>query len=263
MEGRGSNCEEGTTSIGAKAASILKGMPGRAFNARVKDIRYLAADVLQIRFEPDRKLRYTAGQFLSVVVPTSEKPVKRLYSFANDERAGSREGFEICAKILATGLGSNFLTSLKSGDSFKAFGPYGDFVYHPSSQASSQASSQGRPVCFVCTGTGVAPVRAMIQSAEFSQFAPSTSICLAGYRSEKEVLYAEEFRALGVKTEVALSQSLCRVTDLVGKNPDFPWVDADYYLCGNPQMIQEVRQILTTRLGVPRIRIFAESFGGK
>ena len=51
-------------------------------------------------------------------------------------------------QVVPGGPGSNYLASLKVGDTFKAFAPYGDFMYD---------SASGRDACFISTGTGVAP----------------------------------------------------------------------------------------------------------
>jgi NAD(P)H-flavin reductase len=51
-----------------------------------------------------------------------------------------------------------------------------------------------------------------------------------------------------------------RVTDYMrGLPPDFPWAETDYYLCGNGDMITEIKALLQER-GVQKEAIHQEKY---
>jgi ferredoxin-NADP reductase len=116
-------------------------MSGRQFQCKITGKELLTPSVLRIVFEPNKKIFYDAGQFLSLVVPTQPKESRRLYSFASDIDTAHDQGYEICVKLQPNGIGSSYLKSLSIGDSFQASAPYGDFLFRP--------PKEGRSVCFI------------------------------------------------------------------------------------------------------------------
>lgn len=241
-------------------------MPAREFTCIVTETRWLTPSVLALRFETKgRGFEFEAGQFLSLIIPATPglslvaptrgapKRIRRIYSFA----CAPENGYELCVKITG-GPGPSFLAGLKVGDRFQATAPYGDFTYQP---------KPGRGVCFISTGTGIAPFRAMIQSQAFQAEPPPHALSLFGARSEGDLLYEAEFHALGVETVFALTQPephwrgyRGRVTDYLRSLPaEFPWHTTEFYLCGNGAMVDEVREILSAR-GVLRDSIHGEIY---
>jgi len=235
-------------------------MPARQVECRVLETIWITPTVLRLRFEPSRKFDFEPGQFLSLVVPKPFSPpgasarLKRIYSLA----APKSEGYELCVKQ-TRGPGPSYLASLKAGDSFKVSAPYGDFFFQPAPE---------RSVCFVSTGTGIAPFRAMVLSKFFQENRPSRAISLFGAREESEILYRGEFEQAGVEEAYALSAPAetwqgfrGRVTDWFKQQPeDWGWDLTDFYLCGNGAMVAEVRRILRDLKGVPASAIRQEVY---
>lgn len=64
--------------------------------------------------EPHRRLRFEAGQFLSLYVPDPEggRARRRAYSFA----CAPGLGHELCVKIGPGGAGSSYLSGLRPGE---------------------------------------------------------------------------------------------------------------------------------------------------
>lgn len=232
-------------------------MPAKEFLCKVIEAKWLTPTVVELRFSPSKRFRFEAGQFVSVVVPApagARRPLRRAYSLA----AASEVGFRLCVKVVPGGPGSNYIASLKAGDTFKAFAPYGDFEYDANS---------GRDVCFISTGTGVAPFMAMAQSRAFQENRPARAINLFGARTEDEIIYPGVFEALGVQEVNAISRPgpgyagfTGRVTDyLRSLPPDWAWDQTDFYLCGSGDMVAEVRRHLRGR-GVAENRIHQEVY---
>ena len=215
------------------------------FHCQVKSFKTLTPTVFQTTFETDKHLPFKAGQFISIVIPGAGpkgRDLRRAYSIASPPESPQ---IELCIKVVEGGPGTTFLNRLRAGDTFRGFAPYGDFVYEPKAN---------RSVCFIATGTGLAPFRAMALSHEFKESSPKQSFCILGVRTEDELIYQDTFEQIpGMKFTPTVSQPKGqwsgfhgRVTDYLRslKEGEFPWSETEFYLCGNGGMITEVKSIL-------------------
>lgn len=226
----------------------------------VIDVVWLTPTVMRVRFNSKKRVPFLGGQFLSLYVPDvpNGKIVRRAYSLASSPEELVHE---LCVKYLPGGLGSEFLASLRPGDSFEATAPYGHYVYHPK-------DAHRRNACFIATSTGVAPNRSIVLSEAFRDHPPMKTLFLYGGRTEDEIIYPGEFEKLGLETVNAISRPTPsfkgfhgRVTDYLRDLPNsWHWHNTDFYVCGNAPMIDEVREILQGGHNVATARIHAESF---
>lgn len=220
----------------------------------------LTPTVFELTFDTDQPFEFKAGQFVSVIIPgagPNGRDLRRAYSIAS---APEVRPVELCVKLVEEGPGTNFLYVLRPGDTFKAFAPYGDFTFE---------SKAERHACFIATGTGIAPFRSMVFSKEFKANPPRSAVCMMGVHDESELVYMEEFgNETGVKWVPAVSKPKTttytgfrgRVTDyLRSLGDDYPWLETDFYLCGNGAMIDETKAILTAR-GVQKDSIHQEVY---
>lgn len=234
-------------------------MSAREYNCHVKSSRPISPTVFEVKFDTEPPLEFVAGQFISIVIPgagPNGRDLRRAYSIASPPEA---RPIELCVKEVEGGPGTRYLSNLREGDRFRGFAPYGDFVYEPQT---------GRQAMFIATGTGIAPVRAMVESAAYQKQPPTRSICLLGVRTEDEVLYEKEFSKIdGLEWIPVVSRPTGqwkgfhgRVTDYLRKlPPEFDWSKTEFYLCGNGQMIAEVKLILTEK-GVEKDSIHFEKY---
>lgn len=235
------------------------------FECTVTESVWLTPTVLRIRFTTRKKIRFLGGQFLSIYVPDPKtgKQARRAYSFAGSAEEGRNGSYELCVKYLPGGLGSEYIAGWKAGTTFTATAPYGHYVYTP--------LLPGQNACFISTSTGVAPNRSIVLSSSFQENPPERSFFIYGARTENEIIYPGEFEQLGLETVNAISQPgkdfkgfHGRVTDYLRSLPvSWQWHNTDFYICGNPEMIDEVREILKGGHGVQGNRIHAESFSPK
>src|SRR5690606_32342182 len=130
----------------------------------VRSHRMITPTVFELAFdlspisEAPAPFSFRAGQYISVVVPgagPNGRDLRRAYSIASSPE---QKPVELCVKIVDNGPGSNYLNRLRPGDTFKGFVPYGDFTYE---------TPPSKHVCFVATGTGIAPFRSMLLSDEY------------------------------------------------------------------------------------------------
>jgi NAD(P)H-flavin reductase len=206
---------------------------------------WLTPTVFELKFKTEQALLFQAGQFLSLVIPGAGpkgRDLRRAYSIASPPESTT---LSLCVKQVEKGPGTTYLAELKPGDSFKIYAPYGDFIYKSKSNPS---------VFFIATGTGISPFRSMLFSQSFQENPPKNLTCLLGVQNESELLYQDELsQALNKSWIPALSRPNTlnwkgfkgRVTDYLRSLPaSCSWKNTDYYLCGNGQMIEEVKDFL-------------------
>lgn len=241
----------------------------KEYTCRIIETVWLTRTTLGVRFKPSRDFSFEPGQFISLLTPAILRPtlhkkeehVRRAYSFANSVEDAKKNGYELCVKFVPGGLGSEYWASLRPGDEFKIMAPYGDFTY--------QTPQEGRSVCFICTGSGVAPFRSIVTSKSFQKQHPQDILCLFGVRTVNEILYRGTFESAGVDIVYAVSQPTQplqtefhgRITDYLRQLPkDWKWHLTDFYLCGNISMIREAEAILKGGHGVSDSAIYKEAF---
>ena len=240
-------------------------MPAHPVVCTVQAHRFLTPTVFELTFTTDVPFEFKAGQFISVVVPGAGpggRDLRRAYSIAS---APHQQPIELCVKLVEGGPGTNYLNGLRPGDTFKGFVPYGDFTHKPKDQ---------HGVCFISTGTGIAPFRSIVLSKIFQENEPTHTHLLLGVREENEVLYDAEMKALTKQLknftwETCVSRPTqddhgCsfkgRVTDyLRSLGEQYPFTKTDYYLCGGGAMIDEVKKILMDK-GVEKTAIHQEVY---
>lgn len=138
---------------------------------------------------------------------------------------------DLCVKDTRSGNFSSLLCSAESGTTFRFSGPYGYFVYRPSS----------RPAVFVATGTGIAPFVSMIRSGV------SGFMALHGVKTADDLYYEHLFRDAARSFIPCISQSSRKeetglfsgkVTEYIERRMEKkPY---DFYLCGGREMIRDV-----------------------
>src|SRR3989344_5765953 len=219
----------------------------------VTEVLWISPTVMKIRFEPNKRFNYEPGQFLSIFVTdpkNSKKQLRRAYSFANPYEIAKQDGYELCVRKVNGGAGTTFLSDLRTGDKFDATAPYGDFLY--------RTPPHGHSVCFIATGTGIAPFRAMILSEKFREHRPEKTTMLFGLSNEKEIFYQGELEAAGVEVIHAAPQASegwkgfrGRVTDYLKQLPqNWAWHGTQFFICGNPAMVTDVNKLLIQAHGV-------------
>lgn len=238
-------------------------MSGGIIRSTVIQNTLITPTVTELVFKPDRAFNYEPGQFITTVIPPKDgvfQLFKRMYSLASPVEEAKKEGYRLCVKIVPNGVGSNYIAGLKAGDTLKISAPYGDFIY--------KTQSHRRNVCFISTGTGIAPMRSMLLSKEFKSHHPERALLLYGARDEQEILYPELKDLPQVQVVHALSAPRAdwngfrgRVTDYLKSLPkDWHWHDTDFYLCGAGQMTLDVYRILVQGFGVSPTSIHSEAF---
>jgi len=222
--------------------------------AKVKEITELCHDTKSFVLVPEKPISYKAGQFIMLNIPYKDTFVRRAYSIA------SMNHVEICLNYIPLGKASHYLFSLKGGEQIAIDGPYGIFKLRQSTNDK----------LFICTGTGVAPLRAMIQELVKNSAKESMTL-IFGERTEHELLYRREFESLQKKhPRFTYVPTLSRengkwkgesgyVQTIVQKYIKQP-EKTDAYICGMKEMVDDTKKVLL-QLGMPKEHILTEKFG--
>jgi CDP-4-dehydro-6-deoxyglucose reductase, E3 len=214
--------------------------------ATVVDVTSLSPRVRAVELRVRVPYTWSAGQHVGVS-PEEEAEGARYYSFASVPSAHGT--IELC---------------VGDSDDAPAFPPGGQvWLSAPAGRAAVPEAASS--LTLIGMGTGVAPLRAVLFEQARRVPAPSVTL-LVGFRSESDVLYAEElerWQALGqLDYRPVLSQPgpgwrgrLGYVQDHVAELPR----TERYCVCGKLTMVQDVQAALAAN-GVSPSQVFAEGY---
>lgn len=224
----------------------------KSHQAEVVAKEFLNPSVVKLTLKVSESFQFIPGQFLSLKV--SEENF-RSYSIcsANPEKTE----LSLLIKLLDGGLGSSYIKSLEQGSTVTFIGPSGKFRL---SEKTLTYSSTG--VIFVATGSGFAPILAMLNQLEEKHHVGKI-LLLFGVRTEADLFCVDEIKSFEKKF-ADFSYTLClsqdhtsgRVTKYLAELNAF---SSEIYLCGNPAMINECADLLKGR-GVAEEHIHHEKF---
>jgi NAD(P)H-flavin reductase len=167
---------------------------------------------------------------------------------------------ELCIVLKHDGAATPLLFNCKIGDTLMASLPQGRFVL--------PADPITKPICFICTGTGVAPFRAMVKDLLLHRGFTNEIYLFFGCRTQADILYRLEFETLANQfpnfkyTPVLSRETWDGAMGYV--HPHYLSVfkhkqDALFYLCGWTVMLKETRDKLK-ELGYSRADIKVEFY---
>lgn len=238
-------------------------MERQLYTARLERSRLLSPRTKHLEFSVPELPRFDfqAGQFVSMKLTHEGHELTRAYSIASAPRGDSR--FDLCLNRVDSGYFSNFLLDMEVGGEVKFHGPHGYFVL----------KQPARSAIFVATGTGISPIRGMVQwlFADPQRHAGRDFWLVFGSRDENEIYYADEFdetaathanfhflptlSRAGEKWNGARGHVQEHVRALASSHLDW-----DGYICGLKVMVITTRDLLVKELGWERTSVLYERF---
>ncbi|HEX7029941.1 MAG TPA: FAD-binding oxidoreductase [Gammaproteobacteria bacterium] len=215
-----------------KFDAVLKS--ARMITPRVRELAFARKDGAPLQFEP--------GQFVSLMIDTPEKLLRRSYSIATVPESGD-EQLRIAVAHVEGGRATKLLFGMQEGEELPAIGPAGRFVLRDDGHCR---------YVLLATGTGVTPYRAFLPELRRRLADPKISVDLVlGVRNPDELLYGDDFRAMDEAFEnfrffSCYSRSMPQVCGSLDRSGyvqeilDELELDPSHdvvYLCGNPGMI--------------------------
>lgn len=239
------------------------------YTLKVKEVVKETADTVTIHFKQPlfKKVKYKAGQFLTLIVPINGKKERRSYSMSSAPALDNTVAVSV--KRVEGGLVSNYINDhVKAGDSLEVMEPLGNFIFEPDKK-------KKRNLVLFGGGSGITPLMSMLKSALFLE--PETTVSLVYANSNEEsIIFAKKLDELKAKfgDRLTLVHNLSKPKDesypYSGRMDDVRVVnilnllpnasnDSEYYICGPEGMMEAVKQGLKTRK-VSASKIFTESF---
>ena len=246
----------------ARTVAGVGEMPVRRMPARVSRLEKPAADVaiVTLQLPASDGLRYLAGQYIDILLPDGSR---RSYSMANAPH--STPGFiELHIRHMPGGkFTDHVFGAMKEKDILRVEGPFGSFFLREASD---------KPMVLLASGTGFAPIKALIEHMEFKGITRPT-VLYWGCRSKAD-LYLHEWaeaaaarlphlRYVPVLSEPKAEDGWTGRTGLVHQAvmADLPDLSGhQVYACGAPIMVESAESDFTARCGLPADEFFADSF---
>lgn len=250
---------DGDVQIDMPSYAGVKAIPIRTLPARVGKVE-IRGDVaiMTVALPKAPTFHFHAGQYMEILL----KDGSRNYSIANSPKQNTALEFHIRSRENGLFSSQLFSGSLKSGAIIRLRGPLGSFYLND--------DSVGKPLIFLVTGTGFAPIKSMLQDIVATQ--PNRRLHLYhGARTQAD-LYDET--ALG---EILARLPHARYTPVLSR-PQGDWQGAtgyvtehvlrDYadlsahevYACGLPAMIASSKIALTTQAKLPENAFYSDPF---
>jgi CDP-4-dehydro-6-deoxyglucose reductase len=225
--------------------------------------------VLRLQLPANQRFQYHAGQYIEFIL---QGGARRSYSMANAPgQAGSPPAIELHIRHMPGGLFTDAVFSaLKEKDILRVEGPFGSFLLR------NEPRDQARPLILLASGTGLAPVKALVEQLiaqwrDTGQRRPATLYwgCRSRvdlYRHDWAVQAAAELPGLHyvpVLSEPRPEDGWTGRTGLVHQAVMADWPDLSrhqVYACGAPVMIDTAQRDFTARCGLPADEFLADAF---
>lgn len=211
------------------------------------------------------KFDFKPGQFVTLDLPIHEKKNKRWRSYSIASAPDGSNIIELIVVLLEDGAATTYLfNEIKEGSEILLRGPQGVFTL---------PEILDKDLFLICTGTGIAPFRSMVQYIHDKKIPHKKIYLVFGCRKGSDALYGDELRTLETRlssfqylpvfsreepSEVKRTGYVHAVYEQLLQTAAKP--EATFYLCGWKNMIDEAKQRITA-LGYDRKDIHLEVYG--
>jgi NAD(P)H-flavin reductase/hemoglobin-like flavoprotein len=226
-----------------------------SWNARVIGYERRAVGTAVIRVSPEQPLSYRPGQSVALECPDRPR-LWRYYSIANAPRLDGTLDFHV--SIVDGGAVSTAMVTRPP--QWVRLGP-------PVGNCTCDETSR-RPVLMAAGGTGLAPLKAIIEQVSQRADPPRIAVFFGG-RTRGDLYDLTDLQKMAARwphlsvtpvTEVASGTDCATGTigDVLAQYGT--WRDHDAYVCGTSAMVESTIDRLRS-LGMPPERVFSEDFG--
>ena len=225
--------------------------------AKIQAINKLNDTIIEVslRLPPNSNFEYNSGQYVNITKGT----IKRSYSVANAYRESGVLTFLI--KKYENGLMSNYwFDEAKENDLLRIEGPIGSFFLR---------ETEVENIIFLATGTGVAPIKAILESITESpkKLLNKKIWIFTGARNQNDIFWQpnELNKISNLKYIPVLSRAFQDwkgekgyIQDILIKQ-NIPLENAQVYACGSNNMIESAKKLLIEN-GLNQKNFFSDAF---
>lgn len=236
-------------------------LPIKKMPTRVSSMVKKSSDVMvmQLQLPANDSFAYRAGQYIEFIMRDG---ARRSYSMANAPHTGP--GLELHIRHMPGGRFTDLVFgSMKEKDILRIEGPFGSFFLREDSD---------KPMVFLASGTGFAPLKALLEHMHHCGITRPTTLYWGGRRPSD--LYMDEW----IRAQMALMPGLRYVpvvSDALAEDQwtgrtgfvhlavlqDFPDLSGyQVYACGAPIVVESARSTFSAEAGLPPDEFFADSF---
>ena len=223
------------------------------FKAKLLNKEKVSNTVWEYTFSAD-DLAFVPGQYLTIVIGPRER---RQYSFSSQNL--SNQNFQIIFDTRPNGVGTKYLLDLNIGDVIQGIGGIGNFIL---------PKELAKNLVFIGTGTGVAPLKSMIEDLISNKKHLAHNIFLYfGTRNSEGIIYEDLFNSwcnkkflkdfkIGLSRDTNNNYHQGYVNQFIN---EFDLSKSQFFLCGSGEMIKSVEEDLISK-GAKQEQIFYEKF---
>lgn len=229
--------------------------PAKTQVCRINDLEKLSTDVIKVslRLPPSVEFNFNPGQYLDVIGPGG---IRRSYSLANAPMPDKM--LELHIRSVENGTMSKYwFNDAKVNDLLRIHGPQGTFFIR---------DIDNRDLIFLATGTGIAPIKAMLEAMPIISLnqSPKSVSVLWGGRYEHD-LY---FNLAELPGRFNYTPVLSRSTTWRGERgyvqdallrQKLNLINCSVYACGSDAMIKSAKDALISS-GLPSNHFYSDAF---
>ncbi|MFC1590317.1 ferredoxin--NADP reductase [Candidatus Omnitrophota bacterium] len=233
------------------------------FDTEVLDVIQRTHNVKSFRFRLDEEADFRPGQFFFVTIKVGQEEKGKHFSFSNSP---TETGYAEFTKRLTDSEFSGALNGLKTGDRARIKMPFGRFTFE----------GEHAKAAFLTGGIGITPFRSICKYIADKKIKSDIALIYSN-RSERDIVFRDDLDEMqslssNIKVMYTLTEpeegkgswrgKMGRIDEAMVKKeiPDFK--DRVFYICGPAAMVEIMKAILRSRLGMPEEKVITENFTG-
>ncbi|RIV34989.1 hypothetical protein D2V08_06385 [Flagellimonas lutimaris] len=224
----------------------------RTLPCKINNIDKVSDDIIKlvVRLAPNANFKFLEGQYVNLI----KGSINRSYSIANAN--GESNQLEFIIKNYDNGVMSDYwFNQAKKDDLIRLFGPLGTFFLR---------DKDYRKVIFLATGTGIAPVIAILEQLGKSKSLKEKILVFWGGRFENQ-LFLDSLPVVGDDFYKVVSRPNNEWTGKTGYVQDVladllnDLTNCGVYACGSNDMIKSAKKLLT-EIGLKEEDFYSDAF---
>ncbi|MBA4214702.1 MAG: CDP-6-deoxy-delta-3,4-glucoseen reductase [Polaromonas sp.] len=250
--------------IESRQVTEIGAFPIKKMPVRVSALERASHDVMVLRLQlpASDTFQYHAGQYVEFLLRDGDR---RSYSMANAPHTQTAApSLELHVRHMPGGKFTDHVFGpMKEKDILRIEGPYGSFFLREDSD---------KPMVMLASGTGFAPIKAIIEHMQFKGITRDATLYWGGRRP------ADLYQSAWIEARLAEMPNLRYVPVVSNALPDDEWTGRtgfvheavlqdlpnlsghEVYACGAPIVIESAKRDYTTKAGLPEEAFFADSF---
>jgi CDP-4-dehydro-6-deoxyglucose reductase len=256
-------CAKPVSNITIEAREVAVGeFPSKKLPVRIAKLEKLSHDVMLVclQLPATEKFKFRAGQYIEFLLRDGKR---RSYSMANAPHLAEHQ-ISLHIRHMSGGVFTDqVFSALKERDILRIEGPQGTFFLREDSD---------KPIILLASGTGFAPIKAIIEHAIEQKFTRSITLYWGGRRPRDLYMHQlcldwaaaiSNFHYIPVASEALPEDQWTGRTGFVHHAvlADFPNLSTmQVYACGTPIMVESAKRDFVAQTHLPVEEFYADPF---